>query len=315
MADFSQRKPKTKINVYIICHIRAALSSLGGLLRKPFSSFMVVAVIGIALALPASLYMILQNAQSLGQHWNNNSTQISLYLNPDLSQNRTQDILNQLHTNPQISDVRYISPDEGLKEFGQTLDLKKLVAVLHRNPLPGVIVIQPILSLRTPTAIAQLMGFLKQLPEVDFVRLDMQWLQRLQNIISFARHVVLALAFLLGIGVLLIIGNTIWLATQNEQKEISILKMVGATNAFIRRPFLYTGIWYGLSGGIISWILVSLALWWLQGPVEKLAISYNSSFYLRDFSLNSGIYLLLFSVLLGIFGSWSAVHRNLRKYL
>jgi len=303
----------TKLKMYGAFHLRACLASLGRLTKTPFASLLTIAVIGIALALPATLCVMLQNTQNLTHNWKNNSTQISVYLKTNISQSRTQDLLHQLRTNPEIANVAYISPQRGLKEFSQILGNQKVIDVLHKNPLPGVILVSPILSMHSSLAINQLLDTLKHLPEVDNAQLDLQWLQRLHNIINLAQQSVLALAFLLGIGVLLIIANTIRLTTQNERKEISILQLVGATNSFIRRPFLYAGIWYGLFGGLIAWILVSIILWWLKTPVAKLASSYNSDFYLQSLTVSSTLNLLISGIFLGLIGAWIVISQELRS--
>ncbi len=298
---------KTKLKMYCIAHLRANLASLGKILRAPFSSFMTIVIIGIALALPASLYVMLQNARDLTQGWKSNSSQISVYLKTNLSRVQTQDILHQLRVNPEIADVAYISPEQGLKEFGKALGSEKVISSLHRNPLPGLILVQPILSLRSPIAITHLLDSIKKLPEADTVQLNLTWLQKLQNIINLAQHIIYALGLLLALGIVLVIGNAMRLATQNERQEITILKLVGATNSFIRRPFLHAGIWYGFFGGIIAWIIITIILRWLQIPVAKLAAAYNSNFYLHGLTTGSGICLLLISMALGLIGSWVVV--------
>lgn len=303
---------KVKLKMYCIAHIRAILSGLGRLFSSPFSGLLTIMVIGIALALPTFLYILLQNAQNLTQSWKEDSTQISLYLKRDLSDMRTQDLLQQLRTNPEIANVTYISPQQGLKEFSQVLDTQTVVNLLHKNPLPGVILVQPILSLRSQPTITILLNSLGNLPEVDNAQLDLEWMQRLGNMINLAKHGIYALAFLLVIGVLFIVGNTIHLATQNERKEISILKLVGATDAFIRRPFLYIGVWYGLFGSLVALILVSAALSWLQNPVAKLASSYNSGFYLHSLSFSTAFCLFIISISLGLISSWFVVTRELK---
>jgi cell division transport system permease protein len=298
---------KTKLKMYCIAHLRANLASLGKILRVPFSSFMTVFIIGIALALPTSLYVMLQNARGLTQSWKSDSSQISVYLKTNLSRIQTQDILHQLRVNPEIANVTYISPEQGLKEFGKALGSEKVIGSLHRNPLPGLILVQPILSLRSPMAITHLLDTIKKFPEADTVQLNLAWLQKLQNIINLAQHIIYALGLLLALGIMLIVGNAMRLATQNERQEITILKLVGATNRFIRRPFLHAGIWYGLFGGIIAWIMVTVILRWLQMPVAKLASAYNSNFYLHSLNISSGICLLLISMALGLIGSWAMV--------
>jgi cell division transport system permease protein len=306
-------QPKNYLAIYGVCHLRAAFSSLGRIMRTPLVSFLTIAVIGITLALPTSFYVILENMHQLSQQWSNNNSQISLYLKNDISNYQARDLLQQLRNNSQIAKVVYISPQQGLNEFTKSLGLDNAVSALQNNPIPGVIVVQPINSLNTPEEVQFLVNTLKQLPEVSVVQLDMQWLQRFHNIVDLVQHVVTALTILLAIGVLLIVGNTIRLATQNERREISVLKLVGATNAFIRRPFLYSGIWYGLFGGLVAWAIVALIVFWLQDPAAKLASSYSSNFYLQGLSNSDGFHLLLASILLGLVGSWFAVSRSLAK--
>ncbi len=267
---------------------------------------------GIALALPMSFYALLQNATGVSQHWNNNSTQISVYLKTNLSKLQTDDLLHQLRTNPEIANVTYISPEQGLKEFSKVIGGSKAISTLQKNPLPGVVLIQPILSLNTSLELSQLVTTLKRLPEVDKAQFDLAWLNRLHKITHLVNQCVLAIGLLLALAIILIVGYAIHLATQNEQQEIAVLKLVGATNAFIRRPFLYIGIWYGLLSGIVAWLLITLILWWLQTPVSQLAASYNSSFYLHNLTAGSGITLIIGSMLLGLAGSWLISHKELR---
>jgi cell division transport system permease protein len=306
-------QPKNLLAAYVVCHLRAAFSSLGRIVQTPFVSFLTIAVIGITLALPTSFYVILENMHQLSQQWNNNNSQISLYLKENISNYQARDLLQQLQNNSQIAHVTYISPQQGLNEFTKSLALENSINSLQKNPIPGVIVVQPNSFITAPEDVKVLMNSLKELPEVEMVQLDMQWLQRFHNIVELVQHVVTALTVLLGAGVVLIVGNTIRLATQNERREISVLKLVGATNAFVRRPFLYSGIWYGLFGGLIAWATVSLAVFWLQAPAVKLAKSYNSNFYLQGLSSSDGFHLLLASILLGLIGSWFVVNRSLAR--
>ena len=305
----------SKINNYGACHLRACLFSLGRLIRKPFNTFSTVAVIGIALALPAALYVVLLNIQGVTSGWSQNTTEIALYLQKDLSSGQTQDLVRQLRADKQISNVKYISPEQGLEDFSKVIGADNVVTSLKTNPLPGVILVQPTPSASSPIALGQFLGSLQNLPEVSTAKLDMQWLQRFNSIVSLIQSGVLALGFLLGLGVLLIIGNTIRLATQNDRREIAVLKLVGATDAFIRRPFLYAGVWYGFFGGMVAWILINIVLWWLRGPASKVASAYGSDFYLSSLATNMGVHLLIISVLLGLLGAWVVVSKNLRTHI
>jgi cell division transport system permease protein len=297
------------IMIYLECHLRAMVSSLGKLWRTPLTSLMTIAVIGVALALPVNFYVLLHNAQNLSQNWNNNSAQISLYLKMNVAPSRVQGLIRQLKDNPQISEVRYVSAQQGLQEFSKVLGNSQVTSMLSKNPLPELIIIDPVPILRNPQGVNAILEIVKVLPEVELAQVDLQWLQRLNNVIVLVKKTILILAFLLVIGVLSIVGNTIRLVAQNESKEIEVMHLVGATNAFIRRPFLYTGIWYGLFGGIIAWFLESLVLMWLRGPVKTLSISYHSDFYLQGLAFNDGLHLLLFGILLGLIGSWIVADR------
>ncbi len=210
-----------------------------------------------------------------------------------------------------IAAVQLITPDEALKEFRENSGFADALDALDSNPLPAVMVITPSISHSAPESAEALVEELRQMPEVDIAQLDLQWLRRFQALTEIAARGVLLLASLLALAVLLIIGNTIRLEIQNQKDEIEITKLIGGTNAFIRRPFLYTGFWYGLFGGLLAWLLVSINMWLLTGPVKKLAGLYHSNFTLTSIDVTSLLVLILSSALLGLFGSWIAVARHL----
>ncbi len=292
-------------------HAHASVSSLGRLWRTPFATMLTLLVIGVALALPACLYVLLGNVQSFGQGWDKGA-QISLFLKVSVSQATAQDLASQLKQRDDVANVTYISPQDGLKKFQAQTGIGDIVEDLHSNPLPAVLEVQPTLSVQTPKSIEALLTDLKRLPQVDIAELDMQWLKRLYTIIEVIRRGVWALAALLGLAVLLVIGNTIRLSTQNRRQEIEIIKLIGATNSFIRRPFLYSGMYYGLFGAIIAWILVSITISWLNVPVVQLAKLYSSQFSLHGLGFLGGVKLACVGIVLGFFGSWFSVNRHLR---
>ncbi|MCK4870005.1 MAG: permease-like cell division protein FtsX [Gammaproteobacteria bacterium] len=309
-----QRRPKTKLNVYFACHMRACFASLGRMVRASFANFITILVIAIALTLPLTFYVATKNVSLVTQDWSSASTQITIYLKADLTRIQTQDVLHELRANTNIANVRYISPTRGLNQFAKVLGSSEITHLLRCNPLPGVVILQPILSLRNPAQLQQLANRLQEMSSVDIAQLDMQWLQRLDGIINLANSAVFILALLLGFGVLLIIGNTIRLATRDEHREIAVFKLVGATNAFIRRPFLYIGIWYGFFSGVIAWVLVSVIIDWLQAPVSSLASSYGGRFILQGLSFDAGLSLVLISMFLGLMGAWITVNRSLKAH-
>lgn len=311
MANSSSQSLK-KMDSLFARHGQAFFSSLGRLWRQPLANLMTIAVIGIALALPATLYILLQNVQSLSHGWTDNA-QITLFLKQDVTPSQVQVLQQQLNLQNDISKVTYISPEQGLKQFEHESGFGHVLQQLHTNPLPEVLIVQPGGALTTPLAIHELVNRLQSLPQVGVAQLDMGWIKRLFGIIDLAEHGVWALGALLAVAVILIVGNTIRLSIQNRRDEIEVTKLVGATNAFVRRPFLYTGILYGFFGALIAYILVSLLLTWLSAPVAKLAGLYESSFALSGFNLLSSEVLFIIGMGLGLLGAWIAVTRQLRQ--
>jgi cell division transport system permease protein len=306
----SKVNPASEGNAWLWHYIYVLLSSLGQLSRTPLASFMTVAVIGIALALPTGLYLLLQNAQSISNQWGG-AAQISLFLKQDVDEMKIHRLADKLYQRPDISGIKVIMPDEALQEYRTFSGFKDALATLDKNPLPAVLVIQP--ANHETIATQYLFKTLQQLPDVELAQFDMLWLKRLFAIMEIVQRGILILASLLALTVLLVIGNTIRLAIYNRRDEIEITKLVGATDAFIRRPFLYTGLWYGLLGGIVAWLLVNISFWLLQGPVKQLSALYYSQFELMTLDVVSSLLLLLSGALLGLSGAWLAVSRHLRE--
>jgi cell division transport system permease protein len=272
---------------------------------------MTSAVIAIALALPAGLHLLLGNLKQLYGGWDETAS-ISVFLRHDVSDRRAEELGRELEAWPQIARVVFIDREEALREFRERSGFAEALEALETNPLPPMLVVEPAVDRGEPTQAERLLGRLRQLQETDIAQLDLQWVQRLHAITDMARRAVLVLAALLALAVLLILGNTIRLEIQNRHAEIEISKLVGATDAFIRRPFLYSGLWYGLFGGAIAWLLVTLSLWSLAGPVGRLASLYDSTFELPVIHTQALGILLCAGALLGLAGSWISVGRHLR---
>ena len=292
-------------------HVYACMQCFGSMSKTPFATLLTLGVIGVALALPASLFVLLQNTRALSHDWNN-VAQISLYLAPNTSEQTAQSLIADIRLKPEVSSTRYISPADGLKVFEKSSGLSDALQQLTSNPLPAVIEVVPSLTARSPLAIKQLMLSLQSIPQVQQAKLDMAWVERLFSMISVGQHLVYGLGCLLAIGVVLIIGNTIRLTTQSHREEIAITKLVGGTDAFIRRPFLYTGIFYGAIGGIIALFFLELFLSWVQPSVNRLATLYDSTFQLAHLSNAGMIGLLCFGACLGFVGSWIAVAKHIQ---
>jgi len=296
--------------VYLLRHAEVLVSSLGRLWRNPVASLMTVAVIGIALALPAGLHLLLENARVLSGGWDG-STQVSLFLRRELPAAESERLAAALLKRPEIAETTLIPRAEALEEFRALSGFGGALDALDDNPLPDVIVVRPAATHAMPKAVEKLVADLAVEPGVEHARLDMQWVKRLYALMEIVRRGVEVVALLLGLAVLLVVGNTIRLDIQNRRREIEVVKLIGATDAFIRRPFLYSGAWYGLLGGFTAWLLVSTALWATGGPVQQLALLYQSQFRLVSADATTVLALLVGGALLGLLGSWLAVGRHL----
>lgn len=296
--------------VYLARHMQVMLATLGEMVRSPMSNMMTVAVMGIALALPTGLHVILKNVQQVTAQWDG-AAQISLFLKPSVTDKQAEQLAKRLRQRKDINAVTSITRQQALDEFRQNSGFGEALNALEDNPFPAVIVVYPTQQSGNLLNVQSMLASLKKHPEVELAQLDMQWLQRLYAIMDFGRRGIWILAAMLSLSVLLVVGNTIRLAIQNRREEIEIIKLIGGTDAFIRRPFLYTGFWYGLSGGILSWLLVTLAIALLDGPVQQLATLYDSHYSLSSLDFSGSLLLLGSSILLGLAGSWLAVNRHL----
>jgi len=301
----------TSFKTYLLRHAQVFFYSLGQLWRTPFSMLMTAAVIGIALALPTGMHVLLKNAQLLSGGWEG-AAKLSVFLKTSVSDEQARQFRNRVSKLPEVAEVDYISREQALAEFKNKSGFGDALAALDDNPLPAVVVITPKLQNSDANAVQALADKLKQDKAVEFTQLDRQWVQRLYAIMDIVSRGVIILGAALGLAVVLVVGNTIRLAIQNRREEIVVVKLIGGTDAFIRRPFLYTGFWYGLFGGLIALVLVYLALWIINGPVENLAGMYASTFSLHKLDAGTIFNLLLLSILLGLGGSWLAVGRHLR---
>ena len=301
---------KSQGSAYVQHHKLMAVDSLKRLLAAPASSLMTWLVLAIALSLPMTLYVSLENVKQLSRNWDQTS-QISVYLKKGVLDRFADDMTQDIASWPEVSSAVYIAPDQALKEFSASTGLSDVIFGLGDNPLPGVISVIPRLANQDETTLEQLQLKLEQQRHVDSVQLDLMWVKRLYQFMELGQRLVWALAALLGLAVLLIIGNTIRLSIESRRDEIRVVKLVGGTDAFVRRPFLYTGLWFGLGGGIIAWLLLSMGLFWLSGPVEQLISLYGSDFTLKGLGFMDSLLLILDGVVLGWLGAWLAVSRHL----
>ncbi|QLE87374.1 MULTISPECIES: permease-like cell division protein FtsX [Shewanella] len=300
-----------RIVMFFIRHIQHAMASMGELWRNPLSSLMTMAVLGVSLSLPAALQVLVKNAETVTASWNS-AAEISLFINEGRSERTIQSLITRIETYPEVSDVNYINRDQALEEFQSLSGFGEALAYLDENPLPAVVTVTPSLKYSSPAGARQLLGKLEQEAEVSFGRLDIEWLERLQAVVKLLERTVLAIAALLVLAVVLVIGNTIRLAIMNRRTEIEVMKLVGATEAFIQRPFLYTGIWYGVIGGILAWMIINLLVWYLDGALAELLGLYGSQLQMQALTFTELGQLVALASFLGWLGSYLSVRQHLR---
>lgn len=282
------------------------------IISNPISNFMTILVIAIALALPAGLQILLDTGKTLSESWDG-ASRISLYLQSDLSNQQLDQIAQRVRSTDGVGTVDVISQEQALADFKARSGFAEAIDQLDSNPLPPVLVIQPKQTHTSPQASEELLAEFNTIREVELAQLDLDWVRKLYALIQLAEKAASALGIALALAVLLIVGNTIRLSVQNRREEIEVVKLVGATDAFIRRPFLYTGLWYGLFAGITCWIIVTFSLYWLKDPVANLAGLYQSQFQIRGLSIEQSLQLIGISCGLGLLGSWLSVGRHIRQ--
>ena len=307
------RTPRiNRLRAYFGNHLRVSLASLGRLYAQPVATLMTAAVIAIALALPVGQYIALDNVGQLSSDWDG-STQISLFLHTHVKKHDAQKLMQRLEKHKNIKKIEFIDKEKGLEQFREISGFGDALKYLDSNPLPIVLVVHPKISNNQTDRTTHLVKELGKNKLVELAQLDVQWVKRLYTFLEIANRSILVISSMLAIAVLLIIGNTIRLDIQNRSEEIEVSKLIGASNAFIRRPFLYTGIWYGAIGGTLAWIITQISLLLVENPIHKLALLYHSDFRLSGLGAGNTLLLILFSCLLGLVGSWIAVSRHLKE--
>lgn len=302
----------SRLRSWLRLHAQTLLGSLGRLAEQRLASLMTMAVIGIALALPASLLLLVTNLQSLSGHWDD-SIELSLYLAPGEAESRAVELAKEIGGWAEVAAVQLITAGKALDRFREGSGLGDAIDALDTNPLPHLVAVRPAEGHDDAEGIEALAGRLRALPEADIVQADADWVRRLFAMLQIARRLAGLAAGLLAVGVLVIIGNTIRLDIQNRRDEIEVVKLVGGTDGFIRRPLLYGGFWYGLGGGLAALLIVQFGLLALTGPVERLAGLYGSGFRPLGLGTTGAVALVLTGAALGWLGAWISATRHLRR--
>ncbi len=297
---------------YLRAHKMTLRDSFMRLVNYPLSSVMTVMVIAIALSLPGGLYVLLKNVQSVTDQWEQQSV-ISLYLFAEVEDAQALALSHQISAQDNVASVEYISKEEGLRYFERSSGYEQILSSLPENPLPIVLQVIPkeAVDVASLPVLQALRDQLAAQKEVEYAELDAQWLQRLANILSFGQRFVYVLSTLLMVAVFLIVGNTIRMSVESRRDEVLVMKLVGATDAYIRRPFLYMGFWFGVLGGFFATLCILLLSWWVSAPAKRLIDSYQSDFLLQTFNADEIVLCLTISAFIGVIGAWIAVNRHI----
>jgi cell division transport system permease protein len=293
-------------------HVQTFVASLGRLARAPFGTALTIGVIGIALALPACLGLVVVNARSLAGGWQD-ALDLTLYLKPSLPNHDAEQLREHIAVRADVASARLVSAAQGLDEFRRWSGLGAALDALKDNPLPAAIVVQPRFGEpRDAATIERLADALRAQPGVDQVQLDTAWVRRFTAILDGLERAATLLAAALAVAVLLVVGNTIRLDIDTRRAEIEVTKLVGGSDGFVRRPFLYSGVWYGLGGGLLAVALLGSLVLGLTGPVAHIAGAYGSPFALRGPGAGAAFALVGGGALLGWLGAFVSATRHLR---
>jgi len=280
------------------------------LLRAPFSSLMIVGVIAMTLALPTALHLIVVNALAVSGGWED-ALDFSVFLDESLTVEQAANLGRLINERADVDNVTLVTAEDALREFRDQSGFGAALDQLSTNPLPHTLVVRPAAT-NTPASMDLLREELDKLPETVAVQVDTEWVQRFHAILDIVDQGIGIGAALLGLAILVIIGNTIRLDVENRRDEIEVIKLIGASDGFVRRPFLWSGLWFGFFGGLAAVGLVQWGLYLLDAPVARLAGLYASNIDLIRLSLVEATVVIGVGGLLGLTGSWFAATRRMR---
>jgi cell division transport system permease protein len=297
---------------YLARHAHALFSSAGHLARAPVATTFTVVVMGLALALPLGLDVLVRNVRTATADFSG-AVSITAYLRPGVAEPRAMQLARSARERPGVAAVELITATQALAQFRAQSGFGDALDALGGNPLPHALVVTPRPANSDPAGMESLRRYLATWPEVDAVQLDGDWVTRFNAMLALLRQALLVSAGFLAIGVIAVVGNTIRLEIQNRRAEIEVTKLVGGTNGFVRRPFLYTGALYGLLGGLTAWLVIVVTLALVGPATARLAQSYGSHFVLGGPGARELGILLGGGALLGWIGSWLAAARHLAR--
>ncbi|MCP1582652.1 MAG: permease-like cell division protein FtsX [Pseudoxanthomonas sp.] len=305
-AKNSRAQARSGAGIWLDQHLYSVVSSLGRAVRRPWATLLTVGVMAVAFALPLGLWLALQNVGHFAGDVQQ-SREIDLFLTPETPVARAQALAETLRARDDVASVELRTPDQGLAEFRQRSGLADSLDLLDGNPLPALLVVVP------EGDEARLVAALEALPETDLLQHDAAWRERLTGWMGFGERLTWVLAALFGLGALLVVGNTVRLDIQSRREEIGVLQLLGASDGFIRRPFVYLGAWYGLAAGALALGLLTLAALALRDPLAALARSYGSPFALSGLDPLGAALVVLAATIVGWLGAWLVTGHFLRQ--
>lgn len=299
------------VSSYGTRHLQALFGALGRLVRAPLATLLTLVVIGVALALPTGLALLVDNLRGATGDLAN-AVDFSVHFKMGTPIERVRQVAQGAGERPGIEQVTVTSAEEALEEFKRASGFGDALAALQDNPLPHHITVRPARSHSGPTEVESLRRYFSAFPEVDIVQLDIDWVRRLHSLLDLLRRSLWVVMTVLGLGVLAVIGNTIRLEIQQRRPEIEVTKLVGGSNAFVRRPFLYTGLFYGLGGALLAAAIVTGGLAYLDQAVRELSAQYGGQFRLAGLTRDGLGILAAAGAGLGWFGALISTGKHLR---
>jgi cell division transport system permease protein len=299
------------VTIWLGRHGRTASGSFSRLVHQPFASLMIILVIAVTLAIPAALNLAIKNFTAISSGWDD-ALDFSVFLDTGISESEAEALARLIAQRADVDDVRLITAEEALAEFKEQSGFGGALDHLPDNPLPHTLVVRPSPA-NTPQSMTLLREELDGLPETELVQVDTEWVQRFHAILEIVQQAIMIGGGLLGAAIIVIIGNTIRLEIQNRRDEIEVTKLIGASNAFVRRPFLWSGFWFGLLGSVLALGLVQYGLYLLRPTVARLAGLYQSGVNMLTLDLRDSLMIVAIGVTLGLAGSWLAAARHMRS--
>jgi len=292
-------------------HVQAIKLVLARMHNNKLSTFMISLVIAVAMSVPGLFYMGVDHLSKLSNHMQD-ETEISLFLKLDANPNVASEIDAALAKNTAIKQYHLVTKDQAWKELKAKAESNKIdneVSQLTRNPLPDAFFIQA--KSADPATLEALKNELRGIPGVDQAVLNSEWAKRLSTILALGTKIILFIAALLAVALLIIIGNTVRMQILTQKDEIIVSKLIGATTGFIRTPFLYAGMVYGLLGGLLAMVILTLIVQLYNQSVTQLSHLYSSDFSLPWLNIPLYIAIVVASIFIGWLGSYLSVTRSI----